>query len=105
MKILSINAAMTQSTHNVALNVDVPPEPGVMERIEYGILQIAFDHGLLWVGLPEDNAEPISANTIANLQAKINEATADVRNEVVRAKEKHTDLIAYLAARTQLPVA
>jgi hypothetical protein len=105
MKIVSINSAKTEDLQNIALNVDVPPLPGVMDKIRYGKLRISFEDGVLWVRLPSEDSAPIAADTISTLQGKIDDATKDVKDAEARALARHRDVLASIASRTKLPVA
>jgi hypothetical protein len=74
--IVSVNREHTENKHRVSFNLDRRPSPGVVEKINYGVLKIWSDGQILHVEAPEDGPE-LSAETVAGLEEKMAQGETD----------------------------
>lgn len=82
-KIVSVNKEFTENAHRVSFNLDSVPAAGVVEAVEYGVLNIWGEGDVLHVQAPEGGPE-FSQQNLRTLQQKLDAAQTDFDSEVNR---------------------
>lgn len=100
MKVISINAAKTINSEQIALNVDEELTPELVERIHYGVLEITGTGKVLLVKLPENSYTPFTAASVATLNGKL----AEAKDELQRIEDKHQRMLQAISTNTGLPL-
>lgn len=100
MRIVSINAALTESPKRIVFNVDEELSQEFIERIEYGTLIFSGGDKTLTVQLP-DNSEAFNTRSVSNLNGELQR----ISDEFDLAAAKRKRMLDEISEKTGLPLA
>lgn len=95
MKIVSVNSKQTVDSNEVAFNVDGTLTPALLERLDYGTLTFRGERNVLIVTLDSDDAEPIGADTVKSLNAKLSEAEEALTRDAAKRDRMLSEIAKY----------